>query len=189
MRLRGFGQWPISLVGMPGDPVSNMAPPTVVLAIHCVNWVLLVALLRSPLTRLLERENVWRRVTWMNIVAMTLYLWHLPMLVVLVVLSHFFGISLWAIIRLMWPLEHFHLPWWDWPFKALIPQESWASKASALGVLEAGMGPLMLSATGLGGFPFRIMYYVNLPLNSALAILLLFLSGTLIRWAGAPRTG
>ncbi len=214
-----FGPWPISLVGMPGDPISNMSPPTVVLAIHCVNWVLLVALLKGPLTRLLAREKVWRRVTWVNLAAMTLYLWHLPMLVMLIVISHFFGmdrptrmgangypvpdgwnyaigsigfwfifgICVWAIVRLMWPLEHGRLPGWDWPSRALIPKGSIATNASIFGVVGAGISLLMLSATGLGGFPFKIVHYVKLPLNSAVAIILLMLSGALIRWAGAPR--
>jgi len=218
--LIGFGPWPISLVGMPGDPISNMAPPTVVLAIHCVNWVVLVALLKRPLKRLLAREKVWRRVTWVNLVAMTLYLWHLPMLVLLIVISHFFGmdrptrigangypvpdgwnyavgsigfwfvfgVCVWAIVRLMWPFEHVRQMWWDWPSKAILPKVAIATKASAVGVAGAGVGLLMLSATGLGGFPFRIVHYAKLPLNSAVAMVLLVLSGTLIRWAGAPRS-
>lgn len=215
-----FGPWPISLVGMPGDPVSNMAPPTVVLAVHCVNWVLLLALLRKPLTRLLEREKVWRRITWVNLVAMTLYLWHLPVLVALVSIVHFFGMDrptrmgtngypvpdgwnyaiaslgfwfifglcVWAIVRLMWPLEHATLPGWDWPSKALVPKVWIATWASAVGTIGAGVGLLMLSATGLGGFPFRVVHYAKLPLNSAAAMIVLILSGTLIRWAGATRT-
>lgn len=217
--LIGFGPWPISLVGMPRELVSNMAPPTVVLAVHCVNWVLLIALIRKPLTRLLERERVWRRVTWVNLVAMTLYLWHLPMLVLLTTLSHlfgldrptrldssgfpvpdgwkfaigsigfwfFFGLGVWVIVRLMWPLEHARLPWWDWPSKARAPKVPIATWASAVGSVGAGSGLLILSATGLGGFPFRVVHYAKLPLNSAAAMLLLFLSGALIRWAGAPR--
>jgi len=218
--LIGFGPWPISLVGMPGDPISNMAPPTVVLAIHCVNWVVLVALLKKPLTKLLAREKVWRRITWVNIAAMTLYLWHLPMLVLLIVISHFFGmdrptrigasgypvpdgwnyaigsvgfwfifgICVWGIVRLMWPLEHALLPLWDWPSRTFPPKDSVATKVSIVGVVGAGVGLLMLSATGLGGFPFRIVHYVKLPLNSALAMALLVASGALIRWAGAPRS-
>lgn len=214
-----FGPWPLSLVGMPGDPISNMSPPTVVLAIHCVNWVLVVALVKKLLTRLLAREKVWRRVTWVNLVAMTLYLWHLPMLVMLIVISHFFGmdrptrigasgypvpdgwnyaigsigfwfifgLGVWVIVRLMWPLDHLRLPGWDWPSRALLPKQSFAAKSSALGVVGAGVGLLMLSATGLGGFPFRVVHYVKLPLNSAVAMLLLLLFGALIRWAGAPR--
>lgn len=214
-----FGPWPISLVGMPGDPVSNMAPPTVVLALHCVNWVLIVALLKKPLTRLLTPENVWRRVTWVNLVAMTLYLWHLPMLVLLIVISHFFGldrptrigsngypvpdgwnyaigsigfwfifgICVWGIVRLMWPLEYARLPVWDWPSRTFPPRNSFATKVSILGVIGCGVSLLMLSATGLGGFPFRIVHYVKLPLNSALAMGLLVMCGFAIRWAGAPR--
>lgn len=204
---------------MPGGPISNMAPPTVVLAIHSVNWVVLVALLKRPLTRLLAREKVWRRVTWMNLVAMTLYLWHLPMLVLLIVILHFFGmdrptrigtngypvpdgwnyaigsvgfwfifgICVWAIVRLMWPLEHARLPVWDWPSRTFAPRDSVATKASVLGVVGAGVSLLMLSATGLGGFPFRIVHYAGIPLNSALAMVLLVLSGAIIRWAGASR--
>lgn len=215
-----FGPWPVSLVGMPGDPISNMAPPTVVLAVHCVNWVLVVALLRKPLTRVLARESVWRRVTWVNLVAMTLYLWHLPMLVLLIVISHFFGmdrptrlgasgypvpdgwnyaiasigfwfifaISVWLIVRLMWPLEHARLAVWDWPSRTFPPKASVATWVCSLGVVGTGVGLLMLSATGLGGFPFRIVHYVKLPLNSALAMVLLLLSGFAIRWAGAPRS-
>jgi len=218
--LIGFGPWPISLVGMPGDPISNMAPPTVVLAIHCVNWVVLVALLKKPLTKLLARDNVWQRITWVNFAAMTLYLWHLPMLVLLITISHFFGmdrptrigasgypvpdgwnyaigsvgfwfifgICLWVVVRLMWPLEHARLPLWDWPSRTFPPRESVATKASIAGVTGAGIGLLMLSATGLGGFPFRIVHYVKLPLNSAVAMALLVASGALIRWAGAPRS-
>lgn len=214
-----FGPWPISLVGMPGDPVSNMAPPTVVLALHCVNWVLMVALVRKPLSRLLERENVWRRVTWTNLSAMTLYLWHLPMLVLLIVISHFFGLDrptrigasgypvpdgwnyavgsigfwfifgllVWLIVRLMWPMEHVRLPLWDWPSRTFPPRASVAGWTAGSGVVGAGVALLMLSATGLGGFPFKIVHYVKLPLNSALAMVLLVLSGILIRWAGAAR--
>jgi hypothetical protein len=214
-----FGPWPISLVGMPGDSVSNMAPPTVVLAIHCVNWILLVALLKKPLTKLLARERVWKRVTWVNLVAMTLYLWHLPVLVLLIVISHFigldrptrmgasgypvpdgwnyaigsigfwfiFGICVWAIVRLLWPLEHAKLPVWDWPSRTFAPRDFVATKASLVGVVGVGVGLLMLSATGLGGFPFRIVHYVKLPLNSAFAMALLMLSGILIRWAGVER--
>lgn len=214
-----FGPWPISLVGMPGDLVSNMAPPTVVLAVHSVNWVLVVALLRNPLATVLAREKTWQRVTWVNLVAMTLYLWHLPVLVLLIVISHLVGMDrptrigpaghpipdgwtfvsgsfgfwvifaflVWAAVRLMWPLEHARLPLWDWPSRAALPGDGLATGAAILGSAGAGIGLLMLSATGLGGFPFAVVHYVKLPLNSAFAIGLLVLAGLVIRWAGAPR--
>jgi hypothetical protein len=86
--LIAFGPWPMSMVGMPGDVVSNMAPPTVVLAIHSVVLCCLVTLFDSALRRLAEVPRVWRLVTAVNLAAMTLYLWHLPMLISVTVLGH-----------------------------------------------------------------------------------------------------
>ena len=82
------GPWPVSMVGMPGEPVSNMAPPTVVLAIHSLVLACVLTLLSAPLARLLQRPAVWRPVTAVNLAAMTLYLWHLPVLVAVTVLGH-----------------------------------------------------------------------------------------------------
>ena len=88
-----YGPWPISLVGMPGDSVSNMAPPTIVLAIHSVTWVALISLFNLPLTKLLARPKVWKPITGVNLAAMTLYLWHLPVLVGLFAVSHWVGVD------------------------------------------------------------------------------------------------
>ena len=38
LALIAHGPWPLSMVGMPGAEVSNMAPPTVVLALHPSCW-------------------------------------------------------------------------------------------------------------------------------------------------------
>lgn len=214
------GPWPLSLVGMPGDPVSNMAPPTIVLALHSVSLVCLVALLDAPLTRLLARPKVWRRITGINLVAMTLYLWHLPVLATLFAISHYlgwerptrlgtngypvpdgwgyaigsvafwlvFGICVWAVIRLMWPLEHAPLPWWDFAPRSTAPTKRIASTLVGIGAAGAGIAMLVLSATGLSGFPTKVVHYVGLPMSAAAAIALLVGSGALIRWAGATRS-
>jgi hypothetical protein len=52
-----------------------------------------------------------------------------------------------------------------------------------------GISTLVLSGTGLAGFPGRIVDYAGLPLNSAAAIVALLVSGLAIRWAGAARHG
>lgn len=52
-----FGPWPLSLVGMPKEPITNMAPPSIVLAIHSVTLVALLSLLNAPLTRLLREDQ------------------------------------------------------------------------------------------------------------------------------------
>ncbi len=214
-----FGPWPVSMVGMPGEPVSNMAPPTVVLAIHACVLVLVVTLLDAPLRRFLDRPAVWRPVTGINLVAMTLYLWHLPVLIAVTTLGHWlrverpvgldpdgwpvpdgwgyawgslmfwavYGIGVWAVVRLLWPVEHARLPWWDSLPRSREPGARTAAVVACAATAGVGVASLMLSATGLAGFPTRVIDYAGLPLSAAGAILLLAGSGAAIRWAGAPR--
>jgi fucose 4-O-acetylase-like acetyltransferase len=216
-----YGPWPVSMVGMPGEPVSNMAPPTVVLALHALVLALLLTLADAPLRRLLARDAVWRPVTAVNLCAMTLYLWHLPVLIALTVLARAlgldrpvgldgsgfpvpdgwgylgaslvfwaaYGVGVWAVVRLMWPLEHAPLPWWDAAPRTRAPRRRTATVAVAVGSAGVGVATLVLSGTGLAGFPTRWIDYAGLPLNAAVAIGVLLASGALIRWAGAPRAG
>ncbi|MFE0035592.1 acyltransferase [Streptomyces sp. NPDC059015] len=71
------GPYPLSMVGMPGEKVSNMAPPTLALLCHGLWLVGAVELLRGPGARLVARPRVWRGVVAANGVAMTAFLWHL----------------------------------------------------------------------------------------------------------------
>ncbi|GAB1641014.1 acyltransferase family protein [Krasilnikovia sp. MM14-A1259] len=75
--LTTFGPYPVSMVGVPGEAVSNMSPPTLALAAHAVWLTGLVLLLRGPATRWLGRARVWRTVVTANGLAMTAFLWHL----------------------------------------------------------------------------------------------------------------
>ncbi|WP_432096611.1 acyltransferase family protein [Streptomyces sp. bgisy100] len=75
--LVAFGPYPLSMVGMPGEKVSNMAPPTLALLCHGLWLTGAVELLRAPAARLLARPRVWRGVIAANGVAMTAFLWHL----------------------------------------------------------------------------------------------------------------
>ncbi|TXS13465.1 acyltransferase [Streptomyces sp. adm13(2018)] len=75
--LVALGPYPLSMVGMPGEKVSNMAPPTLALLCHGLWMVGAVELLRGPGTRLVARAGVWRAVVTANGVAMTAFLWHL----------------------------------------------------------------------------------------------------------------
>lgn len=214
-----YGPYPVSMVGMPGEPVSNMAPPTIVLAVHSVVLALLVTLLDAPLRRLLDRPRVWRPVTGVNLVAMTLYLWHLPVLIGLSALVHALGLDrpvviggsgypepagwgyllgsvvfvaayalgVWAVVRLLWPLEHAPLVWWDSPTRTALPSPRTAAIAAGLATGAFGVATLVLSATGLAGFPLRVVEYAGLPLNAAGAIVVMLVSGAVLRWAGADR--
>jgi hypothetical protein len=215
-----YGPWPVSMVGMPGEPVSNMAPPTVVLAIHAAALVCVVTLADPLLRRLLSVPAVWRPVTGINLCAMTLYLWHLPVLIAVTTLGRavhlerpvgldasgfpvpdgwgygwgslvfwsVYGVGVWAVVRLMLPFEHAQLPWWDSPPRVRTPRSATsAAVVACLGTVGVGVASLMLSATGLAGFPTRVLVNAGLPLNAAGAIALLAVSGAAIRWAGADR--
>ncbi|MFE7756752.1 acyltransferase [Streptomyces sp. NPDC057429] len=75
--LVALGPYPLSMVGMPGEKISNMAPPTLALLCHGLWLVGAVELLRAPGSRLVARPRVWRTVVAANGVAMTAFLWHL----------------------------------------------------------------------------------------------------------------
>ncbi|MFE0107174.1 acyltransferase [Streptomyces sp. NPDC059009] len=75
--LVAFGPYPLSMVGMPGEKVSNMAPPTFALLCHGLWLVGAVRLARGPVSRWLARPRVWRGVVAANGVSMTAFLWHL----------------------------------------------------------------------------------------------------------------
>nr|WP_243850195.1 acyltransferase [Modestobacter marinus] len=80
--LVALGPWPLAMLGVPGDPFSNTAPPTLALLAHGVAQAGLVLLLRDRLAGLCRRPAVWAATAAVNATALTLYLWHLvPVLV------------------------------------------------------------------------------------------------------------
>jgi hypothetical protein len=79
-----WGPYPSSMVGMPGEKVSNMAPPTMcILALTCL-LVGVVMTVRAPVTRWLQKPRVWASVIAGNAIIMTVYLWHLTALLIVV---------------------------------------------------------------------------------------------------------
>lgn len=78
--LTGPGPYPLSMVGLPGE-MSNMAPPTVCLLVLSAGQVAGLMLVRPALAAWLDRARPWFTVALVGSMAMTLYLWHLPVLV------------------------------------------------------------------------------------------------------------
>lgn len=70
-----FG-YPVSMVEVPGEPVSNTAPPSIGLVFLTLWLVGLVLAGRGRGTRWLEDDRRYRRVAWLNSMALTAYLWH-----------------------------------------------------------------------------------------------------------------
>ena len=147
--LIGVGPYPISMVGgSPGERFSNMAPPSLALTLHALALAGLAGAARPLLARLAQRRRVWWGATAVNLTAMTLYLWHLPVLIALVAVTHLLGLDrpvtwtavgpapgpgywLWtigflavdlagvvAVVRVLWVVEVGRLPWWDVPARS-----------------------------------------------------------------------
>lgn len=92
--LVAYGPYPLSMVGMPGEKVSNMAPPTLALLAHAIWLVGAVELFKAPATAWLAGPRVWRRVVVANGVAMTAFLWHLTAMLAVYAAQLALGIAL-----------------------------------------------------------------------------------------------
>ncbi|BAU83834.1 acyltransferase 3 [Streptomyces laurentii] len=163
--LVAFGPYPLSMVGMPGEKISNMAPPTLALLCHGLWLVGAVELLKGPGTRLAARARVWRAVVAANGIAMTAFLWHLTAMLGV------YGAMLAFDVRLPAPATG---AWWaqvplriaaavaltallvavfrrfEHPAPAA-PSDGTGGPLAALGITLALLGVLGLSMTGFGG--------------------------------------
>jgi len=106
-----FGPYPPSMVGVPGEPVSNTTPPSLLLLAFAAAQVGLVLALERPMRRWLDAPRAWAATVLVNGTIMTVYLWHLTVLALLVglaILVGGFGLHLvpgsgqWWLARLPW---------------------------------------------------------------------------------------
>ncbi|HEX6945351.1 MAG TPA: acyltransferase family protein, partial [Casimicrobiaceae bacterium] len=82
--------YPVSMVGTASGP-SNTVPPTVALMFQGLFLIGLVVLAERPITRWLSRPRVWIATCTASACAMTVYLWHLPALIVTLAIVHYAG--------------------------------------------------------------------------------------------------
>ncbi len=75
--LTTLGPYPLSMVGVPGEALSNMSPPTFCIVLLTLAQTALALALRPVLVRLLARPVPWRITIDLNTVVLTLFLWHL----------------------------------------------------------------------------------------------------------------
>ncbi|UQX01505.1 acyltransferase [Streptomyces sp. RerS4] len=164
--LVAVGPYPLSMVGMPGEKVSNMAPPTLALLCHGLWLVGAVQLLARPAGAWLARPRVWRTVVAANGVAMTAFLWHLTAMLGVYAAQLALGLDLPEPATAAW--------WAQVPVRILLaaaltallvacfrrfesPSRGDAGASSgngpvaAVGVTLCLLGVLGLSMTGLGG--------------------------------------
>ncbi|MCC8477106.1 acyltransferase [Streptomyces globisporus] len=201
--LVAFGPYPLSMVGMPGEKVSNMAPPTLALLAHGLWLVGAVELLRAPAARLLERPRVWRTVVAANGVAMTAFLWHLTamfgvygaLFALDVALPEPASAAWWAQVPLRLALaaaltaalvavfRTFERP--AAPATPGTPGSSAAGPLAALGATLCLLGVLGLSIVGFGGLlDGRTALLIAIPVSAPAAVAM-----TLGGWLLVERAG
>lgn len=107
--LTTLGPYPRSMVGLPGESVSNMNPPTLCLVALATWQVALAMVVRDRATRWLMRDRPWGMVIAANRVIMTTFLWHLTALLIVaaIVLPRGFpqpeaGSAAWWLTRIPW---------------------------------------------------------------------------------------
>ena len=103
--------YPISMLTVPGETFSNSRPPSLALLTLGVFHAGLLLVLEAPARRWLQRLGPWTLTVLVNSRIMTLYLWHLTVMVLLIgVAMKFGGIGLgaepdstaWWLLRLLW---------------------------------------------------------------------------------------
>ncbi|KIF06831.1 acyltransferase [Streptomyces sp. RSD-27] len=182
--LVALGPYPLSMVGMPGEKVSNMAPPTFALLCHGMWLVGAVQLAARPAAALLARPRVWRGVVAANGVAMTAFLWHLTAMLAVYAAQLAAGLALPEPATAAW--------WAQAPVRILAAAALTAllvagfrrfeapsgadaapgsGPAAAVGAALCLLGILGLSTTGLGGLlEGHAATLVALPVTAPAAI-------------------
>ncbi|MDJ1016613.1 MAG: acyltransferase [Paracoccaceae bacterium] len=158
--------YPVSMVSVPGEEISNTRPPTVaMLAVGSVQ-IGVILLLEGPASRWLKRVRPWSWVILYNQMIMSVYLWHITAMIAVIglaVLSGGVGLSMEPGIGLWWALR----PVWVLLFTAaLIPfvgvflRFEAASRApgttppgparALIGALVTCGGLIMIALSGIG---------------------------------------
>ena len=105
------GPYPFAMVGSPDEGLSNTLPPKItLLALGVFQFGLLLAV-EAPMRRLLSSVRIWAATVLINSMIMTLYLWHITVMVVVVSLAYLadgFGLGIepgtseWWFTRPVW---------------------------------------------------------------------------------------
>ncbi len=183
----------ISVAGVPG--LSNLAPPSVVLALYGAGQILIIAGLWDLLGRALRNDRVWAVVALVGARGMGMYLWHIPLV----------GVAAGAAIVTGWDAWPLSPSWWTvhllvvvlvvpgaWLIAGLAetPQR-WLSRwnpriaAPAAGCVIGGAAVLNMAATG-----FATAWgpgAVGLPSSSVVNLLLVALAYAMVQTAARSR--
>ncbi|MGH3581167.1 MAG: acyltransferase family protein, partial [Mycobacterium sp.] len=160
-----FGPYELSLVGIEGQHLKNMTPPSLLMAGHAIMLCAFAITAAPAIARWARRPRVW----WLTVIgnsgAMTLYLWHMPallgmhlafdqlglprypghphLLALSVVQLVLMAVLVAALFLTLRPLENNPLPYWDGGTVT-------ATRSAAVGTLLCVAGAATLASVGWG---------------------------------------
>ena len=82
--LTHFGPYPLSLVGVPSQELSNTTPPKLPLLALGVTQIGLLLAIETPMRRWLAKAKVWTATVLVNGLIMPIFLWHSTVMMLLI---------------------------------------------------------------------------------------------------------
>jgi fucose 4-O-acetylase-like acetyltransferase len=174
-----LGPYPVSMIGVPGQPVDNTTPPSVAMLAFAWAQAGLVITLAPALNRALRAGLVQRVLSVANSNVMALYLWHMIPVVIVAIIGYPAGLLpqpsegtvQWWLARLEWVVilalvtaVEMVLLWWGRRFFAAplpmldIPlTDRWAEPVMLTGAATTAYGLAFVAAKGFapdGYFPW-----------------------------------
>jgi peptidoglycan/LPS O-acetylase OafA/YrhL len=167
--LINYGPYPLAMVGSPDEGLSNTLPPKItLLALGIFQFGLLLAL-EGPMRRALSSLRLWAVTVLINSMIMTIYLWHITIMVLfgsILYLSGGFGFGIepgttdWWLTRPLWVgilavlLVPVALPLSLLERRARKPDAPIPSAARQVaGAIMVCLGIALLAMWGFGGAP------------------------------------
>jgi peptidoglycan/LPS O-acetylase OafA/YrhL len=185
------GPYPFAMVGSPDEGISNSFPPKVTLIALGVFQFGLLLSIEKPMQRLLSSLRLWTATVLINSMIMTLYLWHLTIMVIVVALAYLaggFGLGIppgsqaWWLTRPVWILSLYAILL---PVTLLfsplerrsLPKDAPVPSAARMvtGAFIVGLGVALLAMFGIGSPPLPgldIASYVMVIVGSGMSGLL-----------------
>ena len=86
-----YGPYPLAMVGSPEQTLSNTTPPKITLiALGVFQFGLLLAI-EKPMRRFLQNLRLWTVTVLVNSMIMSIYLWHITVMILLIVVLYLAG--------------------------------------------------------------------------------------------------
>ncbi|MFK8028804.1 MAG: acyltransferase [Gammaproteobacteria bacterium] len=162
-----FGPYPLSLVGVPGQEISNTSPPKLPILALAIAQIGILLSLEGPMRKWLAGGKAWTATVLVNGIIMPVYLWHSTVMILIIgglfliapgLLGAQPGSEHWWMMRPVWVLVYFVamimlLPVFLWLEKAsgTTRPRSTPTPAIILGAAAICLGLALLAGSGIAG--------------------------------------